>query len=355
MKKSIEMQASDLHFKSDSFPWIRIDGEIRPYGEETVSEQEIVDLVRNIIPRRHAEKFESLDEVDFACTLEGYGRYRINVYRQRERISAALRVVSLKPVIINELKLPPVVEKMAMEPRGLILVTGVTGSGKTTTLAGMIELINRSSSRHIITVEDPIEIVYQDKKSVIDQREIGIDTEGYSTALKYILRQDPDVILIGEMRDLETVSAALTAAETGHLVLSTLHTIDASETINRVIDLFPSSQQVQVRYQLASTLKGIISQRLLPRKDGTGRVPAVETLVMTGRIHDFIVEPKDTMNIPQAIKEGDFYGMQTFDQSLTKLVLADLISFETASDVATQPHDFKLGLQQLGYSVPQEG
>lgn len=354
MGKSIDLGASDLHFKTGSPPWVRVDGEISPYGAEVITADEMIELVRTIIPKRLLESFENFDEVDFAYTIQGICRFRINVYRQRETISAAIRALPYRPIMLSSLNLPPAIEKLAMEPRGLIIVTGVTGSGKSTTLAAMIEQINTNLKRHIITIEDPIELLYRDKNSIIDQREIGIDTESYPTALKFILRQDPDVILIGEMRDLETVKAALTAAETGHLVLSTLHTLDAAETVNRIIDLFPSGQQMQVRYQLAATLKGIISQRLLVKKDGQGRVPAVEVMVMTGRIHDFIIEPKDTQNIPQAIQEGEFYGMQTFDQSLTKLVLSALISYETACDVATQPHDFKLNLQQMGYSIPKD-
>jgi twitching motility protein PilT len=233
----------------------------------------------------------------------------------------------------------------------LLLVTGTTGSGKTTTLASMIDHINGNLRRHIVTVEDPIEILHKDKLSIINQREVGLDTESYSSALKYVLRQDPDVILIGEMRDLETVRTALTAAQTGHFVMSTLHTIDATETVNRIIDFFPLYQQKQVRIMLAGSLRGIVSQRLLTRSDGAGRVPAVEVMIMTGRIRDFILDPEQTHNIETAIKEGDYYGMQTFDQSLLNLYEQGLVTLADAATVATSPHDFKLLLQARGHSV----
>jgi len=244
-----------------------------------------------------------------------------------------------------------VIRRIALEPRGLVLVTGTTGSGKTTTLAAMIDHINETMRRHIITVEDPIEVLHKDKKSIINQREIGLDTDSYVSALKYVLRQDPDDILIGEMRDVETVSAALTAAQTGHFVMSTLHTIDATETINRIIDFFPLHQQKQVRIMLAGTLKAIISQRLLPMADGKGRVPAVEVMITTNRVRDFILDPDQAPLIHDAIKEGDFYGMQTFDQALLKLYEDGLITLSDAAQAAANPHDFKLLVQQQGHDV----
>jgi twitching motility protein PilT len=251
----------------------------------------------------------------------------------------------------SELNLPPVVQQLALEPRGMVLVTGTTGSGKTTTLASMIDHINRNLRRHIVTVEDPIEILHSDIKCIINQREIGLDTENYATALKYVLRQDPDIILIGEMRDQETVRTALTAAQTGHFVLSTLHTIDVSETVNRIIDFFPLYQQKQVRIMLAGSLRGIISQRLLVRGDGKGRVPAVEVMALTGRIRDMILDPGQTHNIKTAMQEGDFYGMQTFDQALLNLYEEGLITLSDAAQIASSPHDFKLLVQQQGHDV----
>jgi twitching motility protein PilT len=262
-----------------------------------------------------------------------------------------MRQVATQIPSFEELHLPDVIKRLALEPRGLLLVTGTTGSGKTTTLAAMIDHINHTVRRHIVTIEDPIEVLHKDRKAIINQREIGLDTESYESALKYVLRQDPDDILIGEMRDVETVSAALTAAQTGHFVMSTLHTIDATETINRIIDFFPLHQQKQVRIMLAGTLRGIISQRLLPRADGQGRVPAVEVMVMTSRIRDFVLDSDQTSQISQAIKEGEFYGMTTFDQALLNLYEEGLITLHDAAQVASNPHDFKLLVQAKGHDV----
>jgi twitching motility protein PilT len=262
-----------------------------------------------------------------------------------------MRQVTTKVLSFEELHLPEIIKRIALEPRGLTLVTGTTGSGKTTTLAAMIDHINTQMRRHVVTVEDPIEVLHKDRKSIINQREIGLDTDSYATALKYVLRQDPDVIFIGEMRDTETVQAALTAAQTGHFVMSTLHTIDATETINRIIDFFPLYQQKQVRIMLAGTLKAIISQRLLVRADGEGRVPAVEVMICTNRIRDFILDPEQAHLVHDAITEGDFYGMQTFDQALLKLYEEGLITLSDAAAVAANPHDFKLLVQQKGHDV----
>jgi twitching motility protein PilT len=262
-----------------------------------------------------------------------------------------MRRVSTERWSITDLGLPPVILQLANEPRGLVLVTGTAGSGKTTTLAAMIDHINHTLRRHVVTIEDPIEVLHKDRKAIINQREIGLDTESYASALKYVLRQDPDDILIGEMRDIETVSAALTAAQTGHFVMSTLHTIDATETINRIIDFFPLHQQKQVRIMLAGTLRGIISQRLLPRADGQGRVPAIEVMVMTSRIRDFVLEADQTSMIGAAIKEGEFYGMQTFDQALLSLYEEGMITLHDAAQVASNPHDFKLLVQAQGHDV----
>ena len=255
-------------------------------------------------------------EIDFSYTVGGLARFRVNAFRQRGSISIALRVVPFGIKTVEELGLPDVVSRLADEPRGIILVTGTTGSGKSTTLAAMVDQINRNYPRNIVTIEDPIEYLHRDQQSVIHQREVGFDTASFAKALRRVLRQDPDVILIGEMRDEETVATALSAAETGHLVLSTLHTIDAVETINRIVDFFPPHQHQQVRAMLAGALRGVISQRLVPTIDGKGRVPACEVLTMTGRVRDMIVDANETGKLGEVIAEGSYYGMQTFDQSL---------------------------------------
>ena len=347
----IERNASDLHLKSGSPPVIRVDGELCLLEDASLVPDDTKEYAASIMSDRQIRRFSEHSEVDFAYSLPGLGRYRVNVYRQRGSISIAMRRVATKIPTFEDLHLPSIVQQLSVAPRGMVLVTGTTGSGKSTTLAAMIDHINHNLRRHIITVEDPIEVLHRDNKSVINQREIGLDTDTYVTALKYVLRQDPDVILIGEMRDAETVSAALTAAQTGHFVLSTLHTIDATETINRIIDFFPLHQQKQVRIMLAGTLRGIISQRLLPHVSGTGRVPAVEIMVLTNRIRDFVLDPEQAHLIHDAIKEGEYYGMQTFDQSLLKLYEQGMISLSDAAQVAANPHDFKLLVQQAGHDV----
>jgi twitching motility protein PilT len=330
---------------------IRIDGDLSVLEDASLVPDDTKEYAAAIMSDRQIRRFSEHSEVDFAYSLPGLGRYRVNVYRQRGSISIALRRVATKIPTFDDLHLPPIVRQLSIEPRGLVLVTGTTGSGKSTTLAAMIDHINQNLHRHIITVEDPIEVLHRDNKSMINQREIGLDTESYVSALKYVLRQDPDVILIGEMRDAETVGAALTAAQTGHFVMSTLHTIDATETINRVIDFFPPHQQKQIRIMLAGTLKGIISQRLLPHVNGSGRVPAVEVMILTNRIRDFVLDPEQAHLIHDAISEGEYYGMQTFDQSLLKLYEAGMISLGDAAQVAANPHDFKLLVQQAGHDV----
>lgn len=351
LRETVERNASDLHLKVDSPPVIRIDGELYVIGEEPVTPDDMKEYAASVMTDRQIALFSEQNEIDFAFGQAGVGRFRVNIFRQRGTISIAMRqVVQLIPGF-DELHLPAILKRISLEPRGLVLVTGTTGSGKTTTLASMIDYINENTRRHIVTVEDPIEIVHADKKSIINQREIGIDTRSYSTALRYVLRQDPDVIFIGEMRDLETVRTAMTASQTGHLVFSTLHTIDVSETINRIIDFFPLHQQKQVRIMLAGSLKGVISQRLLPRADGKGRVPAVEVMVMTKRIRDLVLESSQTHKIQDAIREGDYYGMCTFDQSLLSLFRQGLVTLQDAAAIATSPHDFKLMAQQEGFDV----
>ena len=347
----VQRGASDLHLKAGSPPVIRVDGELYWLDEEKISADDMKEYAASVMSDKQIAIFSEQNEIDFAYGLPGVGRFRVNIFRQRGSISIAMRQVASKIPEFEELHLPALLKRLSLEPRGLILVTGTTGSGKTTTLAAMIDFINAHERRHIVTVEDPIEIMHRDNKSLINQREIGIDTRSYSTALRYVLRQDPDVILIGEMRDLETVRTALTAAQTGHLVMSTLHTIDVSETVNRIIDFFPLHQQKQVRILLASSLRGVISQRLLQRADGKGRVPALELMVMTKRIRDLIMDSDQTHKIQDAIREGNYYGMQTFDQSLLQLFRDGLVSLQDAAQVATSPHDFKLMAQQEGFDV----
>jgi len=351
LQEMTSRKASDLHMKAGSPPVIRVDGELFLLDAPPMTPEDTKDVAASIMTDKQIRRFSEHNEIDFAYSAPQLGRFRVNVFRQRGSISMAMRQVATQIPSFEELHLPEIIKRLALEPRGLVLVTGTTGSGKTTTLAAMIDHINSSLRRHVVTIEDPIEVLHKDRKAIINQREIGLDTETYASALKYVLRQDPDVILIGEMRDLETVSAALTAAQTGHLVMSTLHTIDAQETVNRVIDFFPLHEQKQVRIMLAGTLKGIVSQRLLPRADGNGRVPAVEVLVMTNRIRDFVLEPEQTNMIVQALKEGEFYGMQTFDQALLKLYEDGMITLHDAAQVASNPHDFKLMIQAQGHDV----
>ena len=294
------------------------------------------------------KEFTEDGEADFAYQLEGVSRFRVNAFRQRGTISIALRAIPYNVRTIDELGLPDVVRKLADEPRGIILLTGTTGSGKSTTLAAMIDHINSTRARHIVTLEDPIEYLHRDKLSIINQREVGADTKSFAQAMRRVLRQDPDVILIGEMRDEETVRTALSAAETGHLVLSTVHTLDATETINRIIDFFPPHLQQQARVMLASTLRGAISQRLVPRADSEGRVAVSEVMVVTGRVQDLILNPEETGKITEVIAEGDFYGMQTFDQALLGFVMDGVVSEEVAMETASSPHDFKLMLAAKG-------
>jgi len=351
LHEMVSRNASDLHIKAGSPPVVRIDGELHLLDEPPLSPEDTKDAAASIMTDKQIRRFSEHNEIDFAYSAPNIGRFRVNIYRQRGSISIAMRQVATTIPSFDELHLPDIVKRLALEPRGMVLVTGTTGSGKTTTLAAMIDHINNTMRRHIVTVEDPIEVLHKDRKAIINQREIGLDTESYSSALKYVLRQDPDDILIGEMRDVETVSSALTAAQTGHFVMSTLHTIDATETINRIIDFYPLHQQKQVRIMLAGTLRGIVSQRLLPRADGQGRVPAVEVMVMTNRIRDFILDADQTSQIGQAIKEGEFYGMMTFDQALLKLYEEGMITLHDAAQVASNPHDFKLLVQSQGHDV----
>jgi twitching motility protein PilT len=351
LSEMMARNASDLHVKAGSPPVIRVDGELLLMDEPPLTPEDTKDVAASIMTDKQIRRFSEHNEIDFAYSALSLGRFRVNVFRQRGSISVAMRQVTTKIPSFEELHLPDIIKRIALEPRGLVLVTGTTGSGKTTTLAAMIDHINNTIRRHVVTIEDPIEVLHKDKRSIINQREIGLDTDSYMSALKYVLRQDPDDILIGEMRDIETVAAALTAAQTGHFVMSTLHTIDATETINRIIDFFPLHQQKQVRIMLAGTLKAIVSQRLLTRADGAGRVPAIEIMITTNRIRDFILNQDQAMLISDAITEGDFYGMQTFDQALLKLYEDGLITLSDAAQVASNPHDFKLLVQKQGHDV----
>lgn len=352
----VDIEASDLHIKAGGMPSYRVDGElVQAEDFPRLSPQETVEAASALMNDTQAKKFAKNNEVDFAYSVAGLGRFRANIFKQRGTVGIAIRrVLTMQIPTFEELGLPPVLNRLVEESRGLVLVTGPAGSGKTTTLASMIEYINTSRRVNIITVEDPIEVLFQDKLSIVHQREIGTDTEGYADALKYVTRQDPDVILIGEMRDPETVQAAMSVAMTGHLVLSTFHTIDTTETVNRIIDFFPPTQQKQIRLTLSSVLKGVVSQRLLPMRDHTGRVPAVEVLVMTGRIAEALLKEEPTHAIREMIAEGEFYGMQTFDQSLVDLFRYELIDFKTALNAATNPHDLTLTAKQLGLEVTDE-
>ncbi len=345
----VEREGSDLHVKVDSPPVARMHGELIPLeGFGVLSGEDTESAFRAMAEPRSVAEFEEDGEADFSYALEGVSRFRVNVFKQRGAISIVCRAIPFEIRSIEQLGLPEVVRGLAEEQRGIVLVTGTTGSGKSTTLAAMIDHINQTRAGHIITLEDPIEYLHEDKRSIVNQREVGSDTKGFARAMKRVLRQDPDVILIGEMRDEETVRTALSAAETGHLVLSTVHTLDATETINRIIDFFPPHLQHQARVMLAGTLRGAIAQRLVPDVTGEGRVPASEVLVVTGRVQDLILNPDETGKITEVIAEGEYYGMRTFDQSLLGYAMAGQITEETAMDFASNPHDFKLMLAAGG-------
>ncbi len=345
-----ENSASDLHLRVGSPPLVRMDGELRAAEGPPLGPGETAAVAQSILPPERWERLGQRKEADFAHSVPGVGRFRVNAYYQRGSISLVFRRVRVGSPSYVELGLPAVVGQLADAPRGLILVTGPTGAGKTTTLAAMIDQINATKPLHILTIEDPIEVLHPRRMASVSQRELGLDTDSYLEAMRSAMRQDPDVILIGEMRDHETVGAALAAGETGHLVLSTLHTTDAVETINRIVDFFPPSHQHQVRVSLSSVLRGVICQRLAPRVGG-GRIPVVEVMVANGRIADRIRDPKVTSEITEIIAEGGYYGMQSFDQSLLSLVRRGLVALEDAMDAASSPHDFGLMLEQAGIRV----
>jgi twitching motility protein PilT len=340
---------SDLHVKVGSPPRIRVNGTLRKIeGEEAMKPSDTAEMVEAIMRPDVFERFDRCADSDFAYSVPGLGRFRANAFRQRGSIALIFRMVRTSAVSFGDLGLPEVVGRLALEHRGLVLVTGPTGSGKTTTLAAMIDHINATRECHIITIEDPIEVLHSDKLAAINQREIGVDADDFASAMRAAMRQDPDVILVGEMRDEETVAAALSAAETGHLVLSTLHTIDSAETVNRIVDFFPPHQQQQVRTALAGSVKGTVCQRLVPTADGEGRVPALEVMVANGRIQQCILDPSLTGDMHDIIAEGEYYGMQTFDQSLATLIEEAKITLKAAISAASKPQDLKVALQQRG-------
>ncbi len=336
---------SDLHLKVPNRPLIRVDGDLQPCEEFAVLEApDTEDAVRHLLGPDEKKLAEWLadGEVDLSYALPGLARFRVNAFRQRGWASLVIRAIPVSIRTIVELDLPPVIRELAEEERGIVLLTGTTGSGKSTTLAAMIDHINSTMAKHVMTIEDPIEFLHNDKRSAINQREVGQDTQSFKSSLRRVLRQDPDVILIGEMRDEETVHTALSAAETGHLVFSTVHTVDAAETVNRLIDFFPPHMHQQVRAMLAGTLKGAVSQRLVPAASGRGRVAVCEVLRMTGRVRDMIMDPQQTGQLNEVIADGGYYGMQTFDQALFGHLKAGRVTMDQAMGAASSPHDFKM-------------
>lgn len=352
LKIAVEREASDIHLKVGNHPVLRVNGRLHPLIEiGRLMQDDTAAMAFSIMNARQKQRFKEEMEIDIGYSVPGLGRFRCNVFQQRGAVGLVLRIVPTRILGIRELMLPPVLEKIADAQRGLVLCTGTTGSGKSTTLAAMIDHVNAKRTEHIVTIEDPIEFIHQDKKSIINQRELDVDTRGFAPALRSALRQDPDVILVGEMRDYETIETALLAAETGHLVLSTLHTLDATETINRIIAVFPPHQQKQIRIQLSQVLRAIVSLRLMPRADGVGRVPAAEVLISTAYIRECIENKEKTKYIREQIALGTSqYGMQTFDQSLYRLYENGLITFDEALRRASNPDEFKLKVQGVQFT-----
>ncbi|HEX3530902.1 MAG TPA: type IV pilus twitching motility protein PilT [Thermoanaerobaculia bacterium] len=352
LKIAVDRKSSDLHLKVGSHPVIRVDGELMPLPElKRLMQEDTIAMAFSIMNARQKQRFKEELELDIAYQVPGLGRFRCNVFQQRGAVGLVLRVIPARIQSVRELMLPPVLERICEERRGMILCTGTTGSGKSTSLAAMIDYINSTRTEHIITIEDPIEFLHRDKKSIVNQREIDVDTRAFSSALRSALRQDPDVLLVGEMRDYETIETALLAAETGHLVFSTLHTLDATETVNRIISVFPPHHQKQIRIQLAQVLKAVISLRLVPRADGIGRVPAAEVLISTAYIRECIENKEKTKYIREQIALGTSqYGMQTFDQSLYQLFKSGLITLDEALKRATNPDEFRLKIQGVQFT-----
>src|SRR5690348_14844540 len=349
LRIAMERKASDLHLKVGNYPHFRVDGELVPLTDQPrVTAEDMLNMAFSMMWNRQKQKFKENAELDMAYGVAGLGRFRVNVFQQRGNVGLVLRVIPTKIRPLDELYMPKIIEQICDMPRGLVLVTGVTGSGKSTTLAAMIDRINSTRPEHIMTIEDPIEFLHRDKKGFVNQREVEVDTPSFGSALRASLRQDPDVILVGEMRDLETIETALHAAETGHMVFSTLHTLDAVETINRIIAVFPPPEQKQIRTQLAATVRAVVSQRLVKRSDAEGRVPAVEVMINTAYIRECILVPEKTRSVRDAISAGTSqYGMQTFDQSLWDLFQAGLVNYETALENASNSDDFKLRMQGI--------
>jgi twitching motility protein PilT len=348
----VETGGSDLHLKAGGPAYIRVDGDLKPVSKlPPVSGGDTEAMAHHMMDERLRNHFVEHNEVDFAYSVAGVGRFRVNAFKQRGSVGVVCRRVLPGSQSFGSLGLPPAVRKLSEEHRGLVLVTGPTGSGKTTTTAAMISHVNATRRCHIVTLEDPIEVMHRDDNAIIDQREVGVDTTDFATGLKAVSRQDPDVIFIGEMRDLETVTAALQAAETGHFVISTLHTTDARETINRIVDMYPKEQQNQARLSLANSLKGIVCQRLVPKATGQGRVAVVEVMVMTTRIYEFVMDPAQLPMIEDAIAEGGYYGMQTFDQHLLELYSDGEVTLRDALSAATNPHDFRVALRGAGLAA----
>ena len=349
LKTAVESGASDLHLKVGSLPMMRVRGVLTPASDmKKLDHEDVVAMSAAVMSTTQRQRFKETQEVDLAYSVPGLGRFRCNIFQQRGTVGLVLRIIPMTIRTVDELGLPEVLKKIAEEERGLVLVTGTTGSGKSTTLAALIDHINKTRSAHVMTVEDPIEFLHRDNQSIVNQREVAVDTRSFAQALRSALRQDPDVILVGEMRDFETIETGLLAAETGHLVFSTLHTLDATETINRIIAVFPPHQQKQIRLQLASVLKAVVSQRLMPKADGQGRAPAVEVMVSTAFIRDGIVDKEKTHLIHGAIAAGTSqYGMQTFDQSIFGLFEKKLVSYEEALRWASNIDEFKLRVQGI--------
>lgn len=349
LKAAVRVGASDIHVGTGRHPIFRVEGKLMPVkNAPKLTVDDVKSMAYSMMNPAQREKFENLFEMDLAYSISGLSRFRVNIFQQRGSLSIAIRSIPFNILNFQSLHLPPVMEKIAGEERGLVIVTGTTGSGKSTTLAALVDYINKNRARHIITVEDPLEYMHEDQMSYINQREVGIDTMAFANAMRAALREDPDVILVGELRDLETMEICLSAAETGHLVLTTLHTLDAMESINRMLTVFPPHQHNQVRYQLAQVLKAIISQRLVPTADGKARVPAVEVLIATERIKDLISDPTKTWEIRQAIQEGSLhYGMQTFDQCLYNLYKGNLITYDEAMRQATNKNDLAMRIEGI--------
>ena len=349
LKAAVRVGASDIHIGTGRHPIFRVEGKLMPVkNAPKLTVDDVKSMAYSMMNPAQREKFEDLFEMDLAYSISGLSRFRVNIFQQRGSLSIAIRSIPFNILNFQSLHLPPVMEKIAGEERGLVIVTGTTGSGKSTTLAALVDYINKNKARHIITVEDPLEYMHEDQLSYINQREVGIDTMAFANAMRAALREDPDVILVGELRDLETMEICLSAAETGHLVLTTLHTLDAMESINRMLTVFPPHQHNQVRYQLAQVLKAVISQRLVPTTDGKARVPAVEVLIATERIKDLISDPTKTWEIRQAIQEGSLhYGMQTFDQCLYNLYKGNLITYDEAMRQATNKNDLAMRIEGI--------